>query len=145
MERIVPSPSSKAPPPSDKFANRYALARPEPDQVASRGPLIEAFAHSLASARDASLLASRLKDARQPVPTEICTLTERARKAPGSKTASVRNEEAGVAMELAAPMVRLNGQTLDPVLRESVPTTVDRMIRSGFYRIDEQLRQQHDR
>ena len=117
----------------------------EPDQVASRGSLIDAFAHSLASARDASLLAYRLKDARQPLPTEICTLAERALEAFGSKAASIQNEEAGVAGELAALMVRLHEQTYDPVLRDRALTIIDQMIRSGFYGIDEQLRQQYER
>ena len=117
----------------------------EPDQVASRGSLIDTFAHSLASARDASLLAYRLKDAGQPLPAEICTLAERALEAFGSKAASMQFEEAGVAGELAALMVRLHEQTNDPVLRDRVLTIIDQMIRSGFYGIDEQLRQQYDR
>ena len=117
----------------------------QPDQVAARGSLIEAFAHSLASARDASLLAYRLKDARQPLPAEICTLTERALEAFGSKVASIQYEEAGVAGELAALMVRLHEQSHDPVLRERVLTIINQMIRSGFYGIDEKLREQYDR
>ena len=117
----------------------------QPDQVAARGSLIEAFAHSLASARDASLLAYRLKDARQPLPAEICTLTERALEAFGSKVASIQYEEAGVAGELAALMVRLHEQSHDPVLRKRVLTIIDQMIRSGFYGIDEHLREQYDR
>ena len=116
-----------------------------PDQVASRGSLIRTFAHSLTSARDASLLAYRLRDARQPLPAEICTLAERALEAFGSKAASVQNEEAGVAGELAALMVRLHEQTNDPVLRERVLNTIDEMIRAGFYGIGEQLKQQYDR
>ena len=117
----------------------------QPDQVAARGSLIEAFAHSLASARDAGLLAYRLKDARKPLPAEICTLTERALEAFGSKAASIQYEEVGVAGELAALMVRLHEQSHDPVLRERVLTIIDQMIRSGFYGIDEQLREQYDR
>ena len=116
-----------------------------PDQVASRGSLIRTFAHSLTSARDASLLAYRLRDARQPLPAEICTLAERALEAFGSKAASVQNEEAGVSGELAALMVRLHEQTNDPVLRERVLNTIDEMIRAGFYGIGEQLKQQYDR
>ena len=42
-------------------------------------------------------------------------------------------------------MVRLHEQTNDLVLRERVLNTIDEMIRSGFYGIDEQLRQQYDR
>ena len=115
------------------------------DQVAARGSLIGAFAHSLASARDVSLLAYRLKDARQSLPAEVCTLAERALEAFGFKAASIQNEEAGVAGELAALMVRLHEQTNDPVLRQRVLNTIDEMIRAGFYGIDEQLRQQYDR
>ena len=117
----------------------------QPDQVAARGSLIGAFAHSLASARDVSLLAYRLKDARQSLPAEVCTLAERALEAFGFKAASIQNEEAGVAGELAALMVRLHEQTNDPVLRQRVLNTIDEMIRAGFYGIDEQLRQQYDR
>ena len=116
-----------------------------PDQVASRGSLIRTFAHSLTSARDASLLAYRLRDARHPLPAEICTLAERALEAFGSKAASVQNEEAGVSGELAALMVRLHEQTNDPVLRERVLNTIDEMIRAGVYGIGEQLKQQYDR
>ena len=117
----------------------------QPDQVAARGSLIGAFAHSLASARDVSLLAYRLKDARQSLPAEVCTLAERALEAFGFKAASIQNEEAGVAGELAALMVRLHEQTNDPVLRQRVLNTIDEMIRAGFYGIGEQLRQQYDR
>ena len=116
-----------------------------PDQVASRGALISTFAHSLTSARDASLLAYRLRDARQPLPAEICTLAERALEAFGSKAASVRNFEAGVSAELAVLMVRLHEQTNDPVLRERALNAIDGMIRAGLYGIDEQLKQRYDR
>ena len=117
----------------------------QPDQVASRGPLINAFAYSLSSARNASLLAYRLRDARQPLPAEVCTLAERALEAFGSKAASVQSEVAGVSGELAALMVRLHEQTNDPVLRERVLNTIDEMIRAGVYGIGEQLNQQYDR
>ena len=60
-------------------------------------PLIDAFAHSLASPHDASLLAYRLKEARQPLPAEICTVAERAVAAFGSRVASMQYAEAGVA------------------------------------------------
>ena len=116
-----------------------------PDQVASRGPLISAFAHSLTSARHASLLAYRLRDARQPLPAEVCTLAECALEAFSSKAASVQNEEAGVSGELAALMVRLHEQTNDPVLRERVLNTIDEMLCAGVYGIGEQLNQQYDR
>ena len=97
------------------------------------------------TARNASLLAYRLRDARQPLPAEVCTLAERALEAFGSKAASVQNEVAGVSGELAALMVRLHEQTNDPVLRERVLNTIDEMIRAGVYGIGEQLNQQYDR
>ena len=117
----------------------------QPDQIASQGSLISAFAHSLDSARDVSLLAYSLKDARRPLPAEVCMIAERALAAFGFKATSIQNEEAGVAGDLAVLMVRLHEQTNDPVLRERVLNTIDEMIRSGFYGIDEQLRQQYDR
>ena len=117
----------------------------EPDEVASRGSLIDSFAHSPASARNVTLLVNRLKDARRPLPSEVCTLAERAVAAFGIKAASAQNEEAGVGMGLAALMVRLYEQTNDPVEQERVLDTIDEMIRSGFYGIDEQLQQQYDR
>ena len=72
-------------------------------------------------------------------------IAERALAAFGFKATSIQNEEAGVAGDLAVLMVRLHEQTNDPVLRERVLNTIDEMIRSGFYGIDEQLRQQYDR
>ena len=117
----------------------------QPDQVASRGSLISSFAHSLASAHDSSILASKLKNARQPLPVDVCTLAESALEAIGFKAASIQNAEAGVAADLAALMVRLHEQTNDPVLQERVLTIIDQMIRSGFYGIDEQLREEYDR
>ena len=116
-----------------------------PDQVALRGALIGTFAHSLDSARDVGLLAYRLKEARRTLPAEVCILAERAVAAFGVKATSIQNEEAGAAGELAVLMVRLHEQTSDPVFRELILNTIDEMIRSGFYGIDEQLRQQYDR
>ena len=84
------------------------------------------------------------KGAQRPLPAEVCTLAERALAAFGYKAASFQNEEAGVSGELAVLMVRLHEQTNDPELRERVLNTIDEMIRSGFYGIDEQLRRQYD-
>ena len=117
----------------------------EPDQVASRGSLINAFAHSPASARNDTLLVHRLKDARRPLPSEVCTLAERAVATFGVRAASVQNEEAGIAEGLAALMVRLHEQTNDTVIQERILDTFDKMIRLGFYGVDEQLKQQYDR
>ena len=117
----------------------------QPDQAASRGSLIVAFAQSLRSARDVNLLTYRLKEARRPLPAEICDLAENAIAAFGLKASSIQHEEAGVAENLAVLMVRLHEQTNDPMLRERVLNTIDEMIRAGFYGIDEQLRNQYDR
>ena len=117
----------------------------QPDQIASRGSLIGAFAQSLRSASDVSLLSYRLKEARRPLPAEVCDLAEHAIAAFGLKAASIQYAEAGAAGELAVLMVRLHEQTNDPIVRERVLDTMDEMIRTGFYGIDEQLRNQYDR
>ena len=117
----------------------------QPDQIASRGSLIGAFAQSLRSASDVSLLSYRLKEARRPLPAEVCDLAEHAIAAFGLRAASIQYAEAGAAGELAVLMVRLHEQTNDPIVRERVLNTMDEMIRTGFYGIDEQLRNQYDR
>ena len=117
----------------------------QPDQAASRGSLIGAFAQSLRSASDVSLLSYRLKEARRPLPAEVCDLAEHAIAAFGLKAASIQYAEVGAAGELAVLMVRLHEQTNDPMVRERVLNTMDEMIRAGFYGIDEQLRNQYDR
>ena len=117
----------------------------EPDVIASRASLICAFAHSIDSARDVSLLAYRLKDSRRSLPAEICMVAERALATFGLKATSIQYEEAGAAGELAVLMVRLHEQTNDPILRERVLNIIDEMTRLGFYGIDEQLSQHYDR
>ena len=117
----------------------------EPDVIASRGSLICAFAHSIDSARDVSLLAYRLKDSRRSLPAEICMVAERALATFGLKATSIQYEEAGAAGELAVLMVRLHEQTNDPILRERVLNIIDEMTRLGFYGIDDQLSQHYDR
>ena len=92
-----------------------------------------------------SLLSYRLKEARRPLPAEVCDLAEHAIAAFGLKAASIQYAEAGAAGELAVLMVRLHEQTNDPIVRERVLNTMDEMIRTGFYGIDEQLRNQYDR
>ena len=117
----------------------------EPDELASRGPLIGAFAESMGSDDDVSTLAYQLKEARRPLPVEICTLAERMVGAYGIRAASVENREAGAAYMLAPLLVRLHEQTDDPLLRERILDVIDEMLRVGFWGIDEQLRQQFDR
>ena len=69
----------------------------EPDQIASRGSLIGAFAQSMGPDDDVGLLAHRLRDARRSLPAEVCDLAERAVAAYGSKAASVQFAEAAAA------------------------------------------------
>ena len=117
----------------------------EPDQIASRGSFIEAFAESMGSGGRANIPLYRLKDARLPLPAEVCDLAERAVAAYGFKASSIQFKEAGVAYTLAPLMVRLYEETSDPILRERVLDVIDDMIRAGFFGIDEKLGQQYDR
>ena len=117
----------------------------EPDQVASRGSLIGAFAQSMGSGGDVSVLVDRLGQARRPLPAEVCDLAERAIAAYGFKATSIQYAEAGVAHELAPLMVRLYEETSDPMLRERVLHAIDNMVRAGFIEIDKQLEQRYDR
>ena len=117
----------------------------EPDELAARGPLIASFAESMGTDHDVSTLAYRLREARRPLPAEVCTLAERVVGAYGTKAASVKNREAGAVYMLAPVLVRLHEQTGDPLLRERVLNVIDDMVRAGFWGIDEQLRQQYDR
>ena len=117
----------------------------EPDQIATRGSLIGAFARSMGPDDDVGLLAHRLRDARRPLPAEVCDLAKRAVAAYGSKAASIQFAEAAAAYGLAQVMVRLHEETSDPVLRGRILDAIDSMVRAGFHGVDEQLRQQYDR
>ena len=117
----------------------------EPDQIASRGSFIEAFAESMGSGGRVNILLYRLKDARLPLPAEVCDLAERAVAAYGFKASSIQSKEAGVAYTLAPLMVRMYEETSDPILRERVLDVIDDMIRAGFFGIDEKLGLQYDR
>ena len=125
-------------------ASRWWIAL-EPDELASRGPLISAFAESMGPDDDVGTLAYRLKEARRPLPAEVCTLAEQMVRAYGTRAASVQNRQAGAAHMLAPLLVRLHEQTDDPSLRERILNVIDEMLRVGFWGIDEQLRQQFDR
>lgn len=117
----------------------------EPDELASRGSLIGAFAESMTSDDDVGTLAYRLREARRPLPAELCTLAERMVGAYGTKASSVENREAGAARMLAPLLVRLHEQTDDSLLRERILNVIDEMLRVGFWGIGEQLHQQFDR
>ena len=113
----------------------------EPDGVASRGPLIGAFAQSLGADGGIDMLLHRLQEAGGPLPVELCDLAERAVATYGSRASSIQYREAGAAYGLAPLMVRLHEETSDPTLRDRVLDTIDDMIRAGFIGIDRQLRQ----
>ena len=117
----------------------------EPDELSSQGSLISAFAESMNSDDDVGTLAYRLKEARQPLSAEVCTLAEQMVRAYGTSAASVESRQAGAAHMLAPLLVRLHEQTSDPLLRERILNVIDEMLRIGFWGIDEQLRQQFDR
>ena len=117
----------------------------EPDQIASRGSLIRAFAQSMGSGGDVGILGYRLKEVRRSLPPEVCELAERAVAAYGSKAASVQTAEGGAAYYLGPLMIRLHEETSDPVLRGRVLDAIDAMVHAGFMGIDEQLGQRYDR
>ena len=117
----------------------------KPDQVASRGSLIGAFAKSMESGDGTSHLAHRLKESRRPLPPELCDVGKSAVAAYGSKAASIQFAEAGVAHDLAPLMVRLHEESSDPALRKRILDVIDDMVRAGFYGIGEQLTKQYDR
>jgi len=116
-----------------------------PDQVASQGRLIGAFANSMESGDGTSHLVRRLKESRHPLPPELCDVGKSAVAVYGSKAASIQFAEAGVAHDLAPLMVRLHEESSDPALRTRVLDVIDEMVRAGFYGIDEQLTSQYDR
>ena len=117
----------------------------EPDELSSLGSLISAFAESMDSDDDVGALAYRLREARRPLPAEVCTLAEQMVRAYGTGAASVNNRQAGAAHMVAPLLVRLNEQTSDPLLRERILNVIDEMLWFGFWGLDEQLRQQFDR
>ena len=112
-------------------ASRWWAAQ-EPDELASRGPLISAFAESMDSDDDVSTLAYRLKEAWRPLPAEVCTLAERAIGAYSTRAASVEYREAGAAYMLAPLLVRLHEQTDGPLLRERILNVIDATATSWF-------------
>ena len=114
----------------------------EPDQVASRGSLIGAFAQSPAFSTAPTL---RLLEAQRPLPTEVCDLAEHAVAAYGTKAASPQFAEAGYAGELSKLMVRLHEETGGRALRRRILIAIDDMMRAGFYGLDDQLKQQYER
>ena len=117
----------------------------DPDQIASRGSLIAAFARSPAfGARSIGLL-HRLQKAQRALPPEVCDLAEHAVAAYGAKAASFQFAEAGDAGQLSKLLIRLHEETSDRALRKRILDAIDEMLRAGFYGLDDQLKQQFDR
>ncbi len=127
-----------------KEAGRCWLAL-EPDQIASRGALIGAFAESLAADGNMDILLRRLGEAQGALPAEVCDLAEGAVATYGFRASSIQYREGGAAYQLAPLMVRLYNQTSDSTFRKRILDSIDEMIRAGFRGIDEQLEQQYDR
>lgn len=119
--------------------------RLNPDQIAARGSLIGAFAEAMKSDTDANIIAYQLREARRPLPAEVCDLAQRTVAAFGYRASSEQNSEAGAASDLAVLMVRLHEETKNPILRRRILDVIDEMIRAGFIGIDEQLERQYDR
>ena len=117
----------------------------EPDQIASRGSLIGAFAQSMGPGTDIAMLVHGLRNSKRPLPVELCDLAERAVLAFGPRAASIQFREAGAAHDLSPLMVRLHEETTDPALRRRVLDVIDKMVHAGFYGLNEQLRQQYER
>ena len=110
-----------------------------PDEIAARGSLIEAFAESPAFGDGEHTLFYRLREARRLLPSELCLLAERAVEAFGDRASSIQFREAGDATELADLMIRLHEETSDPNVRTRILNAIDRMMRAGFYGLDEKI------
>ena len=117
----------------------------EPDQIASRGHLIGAFAQALPPDANVSVLVHRLGEATRSLPAEVCDLGERSIETFGPRAASWQFREGGVANSLSHLMVRLYEETNDDELRKRVLDAIDNMVHAGFIGIDERLRDQFDR
>ena len=117
-----------------------------PDQIASRGALISAFAHSQAFIDSgAGFLLDQLEKAQVPLPMEVCVLAERAVVEYGDKATSVQTAEGGDAYGFSQLLVRLHEETSAPTLRKRILDVIDGMLRAGFLGIDERLRERFER
>ena len=117
-----------------------------PDQIASRGSLLRAFAQSQAFVDTrAGLLLRRLEDAQVRLPIEICGLAERAVAEYGERATSIQYAEGGDAYGLSKLLVRLHEETSDPTLRKRILDVIDGMLRAGFLGIDERLKERFER
>ncbi len=117
-----------------------------PDQLASKGPFIDAFARSPTfDAHSAGLLVHHLQKAQEPLPVELCDLAERSVAQFGDKATSIQFAEAGVASELSKLIVQLLDETEDPELEVRILDAIDDMQQAGFLGIDDQVKGRYDR
>jgi len=117
----------------------------EPDQIATRGPLIGVFAETLEPGDEVSVLVHKLREAQEPLPAELCALSDRAVVAFGDRASSIRFGEGGDAHELSELMVRLYEETNDDAVRTRALDAIDEMVRAGFIGIDDRLRDRFHR
>ena len=117
----------------------------EPDQIATRGPLIGVFAETLAPGDEMSVLVHKLQEAEESLPAELCDLAEQAVVAFGDRASSIRFGEGGDAHELSELMVRLYEETNDDAIRTRALDAIDDMVQAGFIGIDERLRERFHR
>lgn len=111
----------------------------EPDQIATRGPLIGVFAETLAPGDEMSVLVHKLQESEEPLPAELCDLAEKAVVAFGDRASSIRFGEGGDAHELSELMVRLYEETNDDAVRTRALDAIDDMVQAGFIGIDDRL------
>ena len=117
-----------------------------PEQIASRGEFIGAFARSRAFIDSrAGYLLHRLEEAKVQLPMEVCALAERALEEYGSKATSTQTAEGGDAYGFSKLMVRLHEETSDPALRKRILDVIDGMVRAGFLGIRDRLRERCER
>lgn len=117
-----------------------------PDQIASRGEFIGAYARSQAFIDNrAGHFLHELEGAGVSLPMEVCALAERAVEEYGNKAASIEYAEGGDADELSKLVVRLHEETSDRSLRKHILDVIDGMVWANFFGIDARLREQFER
>lgn len=124
----------------------HCWASLRPDEVASRGEFIGAYAHSRAFIDSrAGFLLHQLEKAEVPLPMEVCALAERAVEEYGNRATSIQTAEGGDAYGFSKLLVRLHEQTSDPTQRKRILDVIDGMVRAGFLGMEERLREQFER
>ena len=117
----------------------------EPDEVAKRSTLLGAFMESIGSNVDVFILAHKLKQSHEPLPSEVCEWAERVVTTCGSKGGDFQLRGSGAVRELVPLIIRLHEETEDPELRRRVLDVIDDMLWGGILEISNQLEQQYAR